>query len=324
MKEKIIKYPVISFFIITFSISWPLFVIVMFVFSGNMLVEGIFGSIATFGPALSGIIVSSVINKGAKEKQGIKRLWTFLSAWLFSTLIMILFIVKARNTSLQPGMVIFSALLAVLPAFVISSAFSSKPVVRNYLKTLVRPQGNIVWYLIALFTFPLFQFAGYAIALIIGDNPGEFINGEFNINLFITILLTFLFGFLFSGGINEEAGWRGFAIPLLQKRFSPLIAAVIVWFFWALWHLLYDIHTAESVSSVLLNRLVFNLFWSVLFVWIFNRTKGSILAPAIFHPAMNTSSEFFVATDYTGILFGIFTFIVIISDKMWKINKTKS
>ena len=320
MKEKFIKYPVISFFSLTSLISWPLFIIVMFIFPGNMLVEGVFGSIATFGPALSGVIVSTVTNKKRKEKQGNIRIIAFIISWLFSALIMILYIIKVRNNNLHTGLIVFSGLLSLLPAYIISKAFSDKPKVRDYLETLIKPKGKFYWYLIALFTFPLFQYAGYIISIIMGNDPDSFIHYEWSSGIVLTILLTFLFGFLFSGGINEETGWRGFAIPEIQKRFSPLIATIIVWFFWALWHLLYDIHTAESVSSVLLNRLVYNLFWSVLFVWIFNRTKKSILAPAIFHPAMNTSSEFFVVTDHTGILFGILTIVVIFTDKMWKIT----
>ena len=318
MREKIIKYPITSFFVITFTITWPLISLVIFIFPGNMLAEGIFGSIATFGPALSGIIVSSVLNGKKTKKQTNKKVWTFIITWIISAAVMLLFSVNVRNSSLQIGLIVFSAILALLPAYIISSAYSSKPLVSNYLNTIVKPRGHFLWYLIALFIFPVFQFAGYCIAIILGDTPGEFIQGELNMILFSSIILTFLLGVLFQGGINEEAGWRGFAIPRIQKRFSPLTAAIIVWFFWALWHLLYDIHTAGSVSEVLLNRLVFNIFWSVLFVWIFNRTKGSILAVSFIHSSMNTSSEFFAVTDYTGILFGILIVTIIISDKMWK------
>ena len=49
--------------------------------------------------------------------------------------------------------------------------------------------------------------------------------------LWIIISLTFLHGFFYAGGINEESGWRGFALPRLQKNYCPLIASAIVWFF---------------------------------------------------------------------------------------------
>ena len=37
--------------------------------------------------------------------------------------------------------------------------------------------------------------------------------------------------------LGEEPGWRGFALPRLQKRLHPLAAAVVLGFLWANWHL---------------------------------------------------------------------------------------
>ena len=40
-----------------------------------------------------------------------------------------------------------------------------------------------------------------------------------------------------AAAIGEEVGWRGFALPRLQRRFSPLIATLILASLWWLWHL---------------------------------------------------------------------------------------
>jgi len=38
-------------------------------------------------------------------------------------------------------------------------------------------------------------------------------------------------------GFGEEVGWRGFALPRLQQKYSRLMSAVILSVIWALWHL---------------------------------------------------------------------------------------
>lgn len=42
---------------------------------------------------------------------------------------------------------------------------------------------------------------------------------------------------LLSGPLGEELGWRGFAQVELQKKHSPLIASIIIGFWWGMWHL---------------------------------------------------------------------------------------
>lgn len=51
------------------------------------------------------------------------------------------------------------------------------------------------------------------------------------------MLIYFFFKNLLSGPIGEELGWRGFAQIELQKKHSPLIASIIIGFWWGIWHL---------------------------------------------------------------------------------------
>ena len=45
-----------------------------------------------------------------------------------------------------------------------------------------------------------------------------------------------VFCFVINGG-PEEPGWRGFALPLLEERHSPVKATLILGTIWGLWHL---------------------------------------------------------------------------------------
>lgn len=60
-----------------------------------------------------------------------------------------------------------------------------------------------------------------------------------NINLVsVNFFLSFLVAMsLDIGGLGEEAGWRGFALPLLQQRMTPIGATLLLGLLWSLWHI---------------------------------------------------------------------------------------
>lgn len=95
----------------------------------------------------------------------------------------------------------------------------------------------------------------------------------------------FLFIFLFVG-LGEEPGWRGFALPRLQAKYSELRASLILAVFWAAWHLPL---TATELKPEHVPQFLISIFSATLVLtWVFNRTKGSVLLPMIFHSAVNT------------------------------------
>jgi membrane protease YdiL (CAAX protease family) len=86
-------------------------------------------------------------------------------------------------------------------------------------------------------------------------------------------------------GIGEETGWRGFALPRLQKGRSALSATVILWIAWAFWHL--PLFFYSYPISVLPGFLIGLLAGSITFTWLFNSTRGSVLMTALWHGAFN-------------------------------------
>jgi membrane protease YdiL (CAAX protease family) len=85
-------------------------------------------------------------------------------------------------------------------------------------------------------------------------------------------------------GPVEEFGWRGLALPLLQRKFAPIYAGLILGVIWALWHL-----PAFLLSGTQQSQWAFSSFFlgclaiSVIATALFNRSGGSILLSAFFH-----------------------------------------
>ena len=315
--EWIKQHQVAAFFILVFIITWPLFILYFFVFPGNPVVQVLAGPLAVFSPAIVAMLISAIIEPQPKQRSSKPRWIAFGVSWLISALIMALYYWQVVKLELVVA-ISANGIMALFPAWILSSAFAKTPGIRKHFSTILRPRGSLLWYLVALFTFPVLQLLGAGITRLLGGEVQFRMDGMSLGPAAIFLALTFLSGFLSSGGINEESGWRGFALPRLQTRYPVIIAIGIVWFFWALWHLPYDIGLGTSADSILLNRTLYNFTWSIYFAWVYNRTKGSILAPALFHPSMNTFGDHFPVTPVTTILFVALAVFAILYDRMWK------
>ena len=87
---------------------------------------------------------------------------------------------------------------------------------------------------------------------------------------------------------GEELGWRGFALPRLQFRHTALIASLIVGSLHGLWHLpLWRRGDADHRLSVYPAFLIQAIGLAVIYTWLYNSTKGSVLLAVLFHTATN-------------------------------------
>ncbi len=88
---------------------------------------------------------------------------------------------------------------------------------------------------------------------------------------------------LFIGPI-EELGWRGLALPLLQRRLAPLWAGLLLGIIWAVWHI-----PAFLLSGTPQSSWSFPAFFlgvvslSIVLTPMFNASRGSLLVPVLFH-----------------------------------------
>lgn len=98
------------------------------------------------------------------------------------------------------------------------------------------------------------------------------------------------------GGGNEEPGWRGFALPELQRRVTPLTATLVLGLVWAFWHLPLLGTSPEALDApiqdialrvlLLIASITAHAFW---YTWLINRT-GSVLLCILLHAGYNATN----------------------------------
>lgn len=108
------------------------------------------------------------------------------------------------------------------------------------------------------------------------------------------MILPVFLTYFFTGGGNEEWGWRGYALDRLQSRWSPLGASLLLGVIWGAWHIpLFFIEETGQFHMSLLAFLLAAPSVSILHSWVYNKTGGNFLAAWILHSALGTAWEIF-------------------------------
>jgi membrane protease YdiL (CAAX protease family) len=177
----------------------------------------------------------------------------------------------------------------MIAAFTVGLLTGGPATVRDLATRMIRiPKSSATWLAIASPAF--FFFAALLIGAIAGKSAPRL--EEFGIfggiprvgPLGVWLVLVIWNGF------GEEVGWRGFALPHLQRARSPLIAATLLGVGWAGWHLpmFFVLETYRTLGPAILPGFVLGIVsGSIVLAWLFNRSGGSIVAVALWHGSYN-------------------------------------
>lgn len=316
--EKIRQFPLLSFFILIFILSWIPFLIYVLIPNEISL---IFVIVAVYAPANAALIISYITGEKHNNNNTLFKWVVFVIVWIVATftfIVMYLF----RSSIITSNNIIFfiisAIFLGLFPSLVISSGFSKNTDVRDVFRTYIKPSGHFGYYIFAILLLPLIHLIGIGFTMAFGQAVIWPVSPGFD--LFGVIILTFLYTFFFGAGTNEEPGWRGFALPKLQLKFSPFIASVILGIIWGLWHTpiyIFQYDTLIEFFIFLLNTIKI----SIILTWLYNRTGGSVLATALLHTVGNISFEFIPTTLASEIIQIIVMVVLITIDRMWKKSK---
>jgi len=206
---------------------------------------------------------------------------------------------------------------SLISAWIISSVWSGDPGVRSLMRTLVSP-SNWQWPTLAFLAFPVFLLASAVVAQHAHLPLAEPARGMLVLVLVILCAVRFIHNLTFTA-LYEEPGWRGFLLPTLQERFSPLVASIFIWLPWGLWHAPLDFSGGIGSNFALWVkvRLIYFIPITILLTWLYNRS-GGLLSPALFHAAMNVFPFLLPYSPPMLSLIFLWAGYVVVSNRMWR------
>ena len=191
--------------------------------------------------------------------------------WLLGALI---------DFDLLPGLPI-AALAVVCPtlaAALLSMRERGRKQFVDFLRNALDTRRAQRWFIVAALINPILFAAAFAAARLFGASiPDPSISAGSAALLFALFLPTALL---------EEIGWSGYALAGLQQRMRPLVAAILLGLFWALWHLPALLQVDRSAEWI-----AYWCLWTVsarvIMVWLYNWSGASVLAVALYHAISN-------------------------------------
>jgi membrane protease YdiL (CAAX protease family) len=170
-----------------------------------------------------------------------------------------------------------------ISAFTVIGTTQGRAGILAHLRRLLHWRVHWAWYAAVLLGVPLMNLLAAALTEASGK-PGLVVPtvplGSF---LIVALLKA-------TEGPVEEFGWRGFALPLLERRYTGLWAAIILGFFWMLWHLPgFFVETVMTGAmqgdtvTVLLRLFIGGIATTITMTVIYNGSGGSIPLMFLWH-----------------------------------------
>lgn len=185
-------------------------------------------------------------------------------------------------------------------AFFMTWVTQGRAGVRRLLQRLTTWDVEWWWYGVALLAIPLVELTFTAAVV----DPG--VLRALTPSALMVFPAAFAAHFIF-GPLFEEAGWRGFALPRMQHRFGALRASLLLGLLWSGWHFfLYApgwIRDGAAVGTVgMVLFVVFTTAVSVVFTWLSNNTRGSLLLVMLLHGSINGTATYMQVLADRGVI----------------------
>lgn len=187
--------------------------------------------------------------------------------------------------------------MPTLAAVIVAALTEGRPGVRALFRKLLIVRVGWSWYLFAIFAFAAVAIIAVLLYNAFGNGPALPVLSSGAPDLpGWQLALTIIPMFIVIGIVNgEELAWRGFALPRLQAKYNALTSSLILGVIWSFFHLpLFFTRTGSSQADMSIwSFTIATISLTVLFTWLFNNTRGSVLLAYLFHASQNTWSQVF-------------------------------
>jgi membrane protease YdiL (CAAX protease family) len=184
----------------------------------------------------------------------------------------------------------FASFGPMISAILMTAATEGAAGLRNLLGGLLKWRVSLRYYIFAILVpIGLFGLALVVNRILYGAWPNLRLLGEVDYLPALTPLGV-LGVWLLTYGLGEETGWRGYALPHLQRTRTAASATVILALLWSGWHLpaFFFRDTYLEMGVIAFPLFVFmQLFTTMIFTWLYNSTGGSLLIVVLFHAVFN-------------------------------------
>ncbi len=170
-----------------------------------------------------------------------------------------------------------------------------RPGLRDLFARLRRWRVEARWYAVALLFAPCLV---TTVLLTLSIFSPAYLPGILNTSGKLSLVLFGIAWGLIGGGLLEELGWTGFAVPRLRRQYGVLTTALIVGILWGVWHILIAFWSSgglaeESLAIFVAGFLAFYLgalpAYRVLLVWVYDRTQ-SLPVAMLMHASLSASA----------------------------------
>jgi membrane protease YdiL (CAAX protease family) len=185
-------------------------------------------------------------------------------------------------------LLLIAAYAPFLAAIITTIIYDGRAGLWNWLKSVFKWRIPFIWYLVGgvLINFlfvalhiGLYLLLGGRILLANGDIPWYGYLAIFPVAVFLS--------FPFGSGLGEEAGWRGFALPKLLERYSPVTASIILGVLWGLWHTPALLMSSWEGSSQGLLLFVYVIPLTIIMTWVYLKSHRSTIPLMLMHTGGN-------------------------------------